>query len=32
MITQGGCSRKTQWGSLLDYLITYTTLQVAVYY
>ena len=29
-ITLGGCSRRTQWSSLLDYCSTYTTTTVAV--
>ena len=30
VITLGGCSRRTQWGSLLDWTTTYTILTVAV--
>ena len=30
VITLDGCSRKTQWGSLLDWTTTYTILIVSV--
>ena len=30
VITLGGCSRRTQWSSLLDWTTTYTTFTVAV--
>jgi len=30
VITLGGCSRRTQWSSSLDWTTTYTTFTVAV--